>query len=164
MDAPGPPVAAEDDIGLLCLVVANGFNDAVLARLTSKGFADTKVSHGFVVQGLLAGDRTVTQLADRLQISVQAVSKTVQEMEALGYLERSRDPADGRAWVLALSARGRANLAEARLARAEVMRRLEKRLGKKQSREALRQLRRLADEFGGLATLAERRIRPQSAD
>jgi DNA-binding MarR family transcriptional regulator len=52
----------------------------VLARLAELGFGDTRMSHGYVVQGLLAGDRTVTDLAERLGISVQAVSKTVREM------------------------------------------------------------------------------------
>lgn len=160
MEPSEPVVAPEDDIGLLCMVVSNGFSDAVLARLAAKGFDDTKFGHGYIVQGLLAGDRTATDLAARLGISVQAVSKTVQEMEQLGYLDRVPDPSDGRARILRLSERGQANLAEARRARAEVMRRLEKRLGKKQTRETLKSLRTLAAEFGGLEAMAERRLRP----
>jgi len=161
MEAPEPLVRAEDDIGLLCMVIANGFNDAVLDRLVGKGFGDAKFGHGFIVQGLLAGDRTATELAQRLGISLQAVSKTVREMESLGYLESTRDPADGRARRLALSARGLANLAEARRARFEIMSRLEQRLGKKQTGEALKLLRALAVEFGGLEAMAERRLRPR---
>jgi len=161
MEVAEPLVRAEDDIGLLCMVIANGFNDAVLERLAEKGFGDAKFGHGFIVQGLLAGDRTVTELAQRLGISVQAVSKTVHEMESLGYIERTRDAADGRARKLALSARGLANLAEARRARLETMSRLERRLGRRQTREALELLRTLAAEFGGLQAMAERRLRPR---
>ena len=160
MEPSQPLVAAEDDIGLLCMVISTGFSDAVLARLSAKGFDDTKFGHGYIVQGLLAGDTTVTELAQRLGISVQAVSKTIQEMERLGYLESLPDPADGRARRLQLSVRGQANLAESRRARAEIMRRLEKRLGKKQTREVTKALRALAAEFGGLQVLADRRVRP----
>lgn len=156
----GPLVAAEDDIGLLCLVVANGFSARVLRQLATAGFGDTRFSHGFVVQGLLAGDTTVTQLAERLGISVQAVSKTVKEMESLGYVARTPDANDRRAARLALTAKGRANLAASRKARADVVSSLKKALGKKRSRDLTELLRLAATEFGGLESLATRRVRP----
>ncbi len=155
-----PMVAAQDDIGLLCLVVANGFSAAVLARLAEAGFDDTRYGDGFIVQGLLAGDTKVTQLAARLGVSVQAVSKTVREMQARGYLERRPDPEDGRASLLALSEKGTANLAAARKARSDVMADLRKSLGKKRTREITELLRLAAQEFGGLESLATRRVRP----
>lgn len=155
-----PLVPAEDDIGLLCMVIANGFTQAVLSRLADAGLDDSKFAHGFIVQGLLAGDRTVTELADRLGITVQAVSKTVGDMESLGYIERRRDPADRRSWVLALSERGERSLAEARAARLAVMQRLRARLGRERAASTIAALRDLADEFGGLAALAGHRLRP----
>ena len=161
MEDEAPLVAAEDDFGLLSMVIANGFTDAVLARLAEGGFDDAKFAHGFVVQGLLAGDRTITELVDRLGISVQAVSKTVQEMEALGYLERARDPEDGRAWTLAMTPRMRESIALSRRARLETQQRLLARLGPERSAAALDTLRELADEFGGLEALAARRLRPR---
>ena len=153
-------VAAVDDVGLLCLVVANGFTDRVLTQLDAAGFADSRFSHGFVVQGLLAGDTTVTQLADRLGVTVQAVSKTVREMEVLGYIQRRPDPGDGRSSLLALSPRGEGVLAASRQARADVMASLRKSLGKKRMRDLTELLRLAAAEFGGLETLAARRVRP----
>jgi DNA-binding MarR family transcriptional regulator len=155
-----PFLPAHEDMGLLCMIVADGFSDAVLQRLREGGFGDTRFSHGFVVQGLLAGDRTVTDLAERLGVTVQAASKTVQEMERLGYVERRRDPADGRSWVLELSDRGRANLALARRARVEVQGRLVERVGEEGAASAISLLRSLAEEFGGLEALANRRLRP----
>ncbi len=155
-----PLVAAADDFGLLCMVVANGFTDAVLARLAEGGFDDAKFAHGFVVQGLLAGDRTVTELAERLGISAQAVSKTVQEMESMGYLERARDPEDGRAWTLAMTPRMRESIALSRQARLDTQQRLLSRLGPERSATVLAALRDIADEFGGLEALAGRRLRP----
>ena len=155
-----PLVPAEDDIGLLCMVIANGFTEAVLARLAAAGLGDSKFAHRFIVQGLLAGDRTVTDLAERLGISVQAVSKTVRDMESLGYLERRPDPADRRSSVLALSGRGERSLSEARAARLEVMQGLNARLGPERAATTVEALRELAEAFGGLAALANRRLRP----
>jgi len=160
MDVPEPLLAPEDDLGLLCLVVANGFSEAVLQRLASAGFGDARMGHGYIVQGLLAGDRTVSQLADRLGITVQAVSKTVLEMEQLGYIARERDPADGRSWVLRLSARAEESVSESRRARLAVATEVAAALGEERVSELLEQLRSVASLFGGLYALASRRVRP----
>ena len=159
MSLSSPIVPADQDIGLLALVIANGFTEAVLQRLGQAGFADTKFTHGFVVQGLLAGDTTVTELAERLGISVQAVSKTVQEMESLGYIEKRRDAADRRSFSLHLTERAHASVEASRIARAEVQSSLFESLGGHRE-QFIDELRSLADHFGGLATLAERRLRP----
>jgi len=158
-----PLLPPQDDIGLLCMVIANGFTDAVLERLRDGGFGDSKFAHGFVVQGLLAGDRTVTELAGRLGITVQAVSKTVIEMERLGYVQRKRDPSDGRSWVLELSPRGEESLALARSSRLAVQQQLLNALGER-APAVLRALRDLAAEFGGLEALADRRLKPRPQD
>lgn len=154
-----PLVAAEDDIGLLCLVIANGFTNEVLAKLNAAGFGDAKFSHGFIVQGLLAGDRTASELADRLGISIQAVSKTVLEMERLGYLERLPHSADGRSSLLALSPRAIDSIRVSRQARYEVMETLRASLGNLESDQLIEFLRLVADSFGGLAALADRSVR-----
>lgn len=157
---PEPLVQPEDDIGLLCLIVSNGFTAGVLDQLSQAGFGDSRFSHGFIVQGLLAGDTTVTQLAERLGVTVQAASKTVREMERLGYIDRHPDPADGRSSRLALSARGKANLAAARKARLTLTDSLRKSLGDERTRELTALLRLAAAEFGGLESMATRRVRP----
>ena len=80
------PVDPTTDLGLLSLVVATGVTERISERLADTGFDDVRDSHGYVVQGLLAGDTTVTQLGARLGISAQAVSKTVRELERAGYV------------------------------------------------------------------------------
>lgn len=74
------------DFGTLCYLVGQGFNQAVLDRLRAEGFADVKVSFGYVVQHLLDGDKTVTQLAGRMGVTQQAASKRVREMLDAGVL------------------------------------------------------------------------------
>lgn len=157
-----PLLTPEDDLGLLCHVIANGINDAVLARLETAGFGDARVSYGFVVQGLLAGDTTVTELAQRLGISVQAVSKTVQEMEQHGYVEGDTDPSDRRSRRLRLSARAVRSVAKSRQARFHVQQDVLEALGAGRAEATLETLRMLADRLGGMEALATRRLRPGS--
>ncbi|MCB9740082.1 MAG: MarR family transcriptional regulator [Deltaproteobacteria bacterium] len=52
----------------------------------------------------------LTALAARLGISKQAVQQLVDELDALGVLERRPDPADGRARLICWTERGRAGL------------------------------------------------------
>lgn len=52
------------------------------------------------------GDKRLTDLAELLGISRQACNQAVKQVEAAGYIERTTDPADGRAKPLTLSRRG----------------------------------------------------------
>jgi DNA-binding MarR family transcriptional regulator len=52
------------------------------------------------------GDKRLTDLAEILGISRQACNQAVKQVEAAGYLERTDDPADGRAKQLTLSQQG----------------------------------------------------------
>jgi len=155
------PVDPTADIGLLALLVANGVHERITARLAAEGFDDVRDSHGFVIQGLLAGDTTTTQLAARLAVSAQAVSKTVSELVDAGYLLRTRDPGDGRARPLAFTARGERLVDESRRARRAVARELTRWLGARDSAELVRLLQHAAELSGGLDTLTDRRLRPR---
>lgn len=67
------------------------------------------------------GTARVTDLARAEPCSQPTMTTRVQAMEAQGWLARSVDPADARCSLLALTAAGRAALAQARDARARVM-------------------------------------------
>ena len=122
------PVDPTTDLGLLSLVVATGVTERISGRLADAGFDDVRDSHGYVVQGLLAGDTTVTQLGTRLGISAQAVSKTVRELERAGYVARGTDATDRRARPLRLTARGEQLVDASRRARLAVAAKLEAKL------------------------------------
>lgn len=104
------------DIGTLCYLVGQGFNMEVLQRLRSEGFAEVKVSFGYVVQHLLDGDKTVTQLAVRMGITQQAASKRVREMLNANILELVPGK-DRRELRVALSPLGRTVVARTRAVR-----------------------------------------------
>ena len=103
-------------------LLGEAFNVEVLERLSAE-HPDVRYAHGFLIQQLVEGPRPVGEIAENLGVTSQAVSKTVRELEGLGYVERSADAADGRVRRVALTARGRAVLEAGRSIRARDQRR-----------------------------------------
>jgi DNA-binding MarR family transcriptional regulator len=90
----------------------------------------------------------------------QAVSKSVRELEALGYLERRSASGDARVRLVSLTERGRAALAAARRARAAVVAGARETLGARRVDAATRVLRELLEAQGGGPAIRHRRVRP----
>jgi len=155
-----PIVDPYDDVALLCQVVATATTQHIRRDLAQHGFDDVREAHGYVFQGLLAGDTTITQLAQRLGVSVQAVSKTVSELEHAGYLERRRDEHDGRARTIVLTRRATSMLRRSRRARAALRDEIVERLGEQSTRALVARLREVGELYGGLDAIAKRRLRP----
>lgn len=65
------------------------------------------------------GPRRTTALAEAVFADASTVSRQVGQLVRLGYVERTADPDDGRASLLAATDRGRAHLVEARARRNE---------------------------------------------
>ena len=62
----------------------------------ARGFTGLRFSHGFLVQRLVEAEQAIAALAAALEVTQQAVSKTVAELEGLGYVRRRPDPRDAR--------------------------------------------------------------------
>ncbi|MBO3744745.1 MarR family transcriptional regulator [Streptosporangiaceae bacterium NEAU-GS5] len=73
------------------------------------GFA-LRAVHAQVFEGLDPGGTRLTALAERAQMSHQAMGAMVDELVDHGYLERVPDPADRRARLIQPTERGRAEL------------------------------------------------------
>jgi DNA-binding MarR family transcriptional regulator len=145
------------DLGYLAQFVGQRINDLVLEKLDAEGFGDLRVSHGYVIQHLLGGPRTISDLAARLGVSQQGASKTVAELVALGYLEAS--PArDRRARSISLSERGRASVAVARRLRARIEQRLASKHGSALAK-ARELLAKVLEELGGAEAIRSRTVR-----
>jgi DNA-binding MarR family transcriptional regulator len=145
------------DLGYLAQFVGQRINDLVLEKLAAEGYGDLRVSHGYVIQHLLDGPRSITDLAARLGVSQQAASKTVAELVALGYLDA--EPArDRRARSISLSERGRASVAVARKVRARLEQRLAGKHGAALGR-ARELLAKVLEELGGAEAVRSRSVR-----
>ncbi|GAA1847560.1 hypothetical protein GCM10009836_29000 [Pseudonocardia ailaonensis] len=135
-------------------------NEEVVRRLAAAGFGDARVSHGFLIQHLVDGPRPVGEIAERMEVTQQAVSKAAAELVGLGYLERTPHPADARVRLLGLSPRGEDLVSRSRSIRAEITAELTAHLGE----DATERLRAAAlaalDWAGGGEGLRGRRVRP----
>ena len=97
-----------DDIGFLLAKAAQRFNELLLERFAKAGYPKVRASHGSVLVPLFARDELrLGEIASEARLSKQAMTSLVRQCEELDLVERSRDPEDGRAFRVALTARGR---------------------------------------------------------
>jgi DNA-binding MarR family transcriptional regulator len=143
------------DFGILLVLAYQEFVTELRAELAAQGFDDQGRSDGYVLRALDAAAMTVSELAERLEISKQGAGQIVEDMERRGYVERRPDPRDGRARLLYLSAHGQAALASAR----RFHQRFEKRLVKEHGAEAVANLRALLTAVAGAERTADPRFR-----
>jgi DNA-binding MarR family transcriptional regulator len=155
-----PVDTADLDLSLAALFAGYALNDEVQRRLDVAGFEGLRFSHGFLVQHLVEGGKPVGGLAELMGVTQQAVSKTVRELEELGYVERHAAAADARVRVVTLTARGRAALEAARAARADLTAELREALGPRRVEAATAVLREVLRSTGALTAVRGRRVRP----
>ena len=82
-------------------------NDLVFVRLAERGHEDVRAAHGAVFQYLDETGTTVSVLAERAQMTKQAMAELVLYLEARGYVSRKPDPHDRRAKLVRPTERGR---------------------------------------------------------
>jgi DNA-binding MarR family transcriptional regulator len=82
-------------------------NDLVLARLAERGHAEVRPAHSAVFQYLDDTGTTVSTLAERAQMTKQAMAELVRHLEIHGYVVRVPDPGDRRAKLVRPTHRGR---------------------------------------------------------
>ena len=97
------------DVPLIALLtqVRDAVGSELFARLTELGFAELRPAHGCVFANIDDGGSRLTELAERSGFTKQSVGEAVADLEQLGFVERVRDPADGRAKIIQLTAHGR---------------------------------------------------------
>lgn len=119
-------------------------NTRLHQHLDTVGFADIRLAHGTVMQHLRldAGTR-LTDIAERAQLTKQTIGYLVDDLEALGYVERVPDPADARARLIRYTARGR----EARRNAGEAIKAIEAQWASKIGKRKMEQLRALLEEL-----------------
>jgi DNA-binding MarR family transcriptional regulator len=82
-------------------------NDLVIDRLAERGHAVVRPAHGAVFQYLDDTGTTVSVLAERAQMTKQAMAELVSHLEAYGYVVRVQDPTDRRAKLVLPTDRGK---------------------------------------------------------
>src|ERR687893_469000 len=95
------------NLGVLLREAFVALNNSVVARLAESGHGVVRAAHGAVFQFLDDTGTTVSLLAERAQMTRQAMAELVAHLEAHGYVTREPDPADRRAKLVRPTARGR---------------------------------------------------------
>lgn len=150
---------ASIDLATLATLAGGAATDHLLAKLHDAGHASIRTSHGYVFQHLIEGTPTVGELADALGVTQQAASKSVLELESLGYVERKPDPDDSRIRRVVLTARGRGVIERGRTARAKLESEIAKEVGPQAMKAARRALLALLEHTGGLDAVATRKVK-----
>jgi DNA-binding MarR family transcriptional regulator len=97
-----------DDVGFLLAKASQRFNELLMARFSARGFGDVRPSFGSILVPLFDEDGLrLGELAGRARLSKQSVTGLVKLCEQADLVSRERDPDDGRAYTLRLTARGR---------------------------------------------------------
>jgi DNA-binding MarR family transcriptional regulator len=133
------------DLGVLAGRLLFSVQGELFRRLHQEGFDDLVPRHGAVLAYLRVDGIRATELARRSGQHKQVVGKNVDELEALGYVERRPDPADRRAKLLVPTARGRAEMETADAIMAEIGERHRRALGPKAYDRFLADFRTVVD-------------------
>src|ERR1700730_5719596 len=104
--------AESRQLGTLFRGPAQAVQAHITRRLGQMGFGDLSEAHMAVFihidheRGSVTDGSRLSVLADRAQMTMQSMGYLVDNLEALGYVERTADPTDGRAKLIRLTPRG----------------------------------------------------------
>lgn len=132
-------------IGQLLVRLLREFRAEVSAPAQARGYGDVRLPHLQIFGNVGVDGVRLTELAGRAQLSLASTSELVSDLEKLGYLERRRDPSDGRAKLIVPTARGRRLLADAGDRVAEIERRWAEVLGPGEFARMCEAMQRLLD-------------------
>ena len=154
-----PDIAPRLDLGYVALFLGLRVNQLIMDRMHARGFEGLRESHGYVIQHLIEKERSVTELARRMEVTQQAASKVVAELARLGILEIGK-AADGRAKSVRLSPLGWNAVLEGRKIRRRVEKRLIHIVGARNYDKAYAIVSACLEALGGAERVRSRRILP----
>lgn len=96
----------DPDLGILAGRLLFAIQAELFETLAAQGHPDVRAQHGAVLAYLDAEGSRATDLVRHSGRHKQVVSKLIDELEILGYVERRPDPTDRRAKLIVPTARG----------------------------------------------------------
>lgn len=94
------------NLGQSLMEVARHFQKHALEGFLEEGHTGLQASHQAVLTHLSLSGSRLTELAKRASMTKQAMGQLVDEVEALGYVERVPDPTDKRAKLVRFTDKG----------------------------------------------------------
>ena len=102
----GPDFPTQPLIGLLLRLLHQDWAKEIDAALAAAGFGDIGPAHANVFPFVPPEGISISALADLARVRKQTMAQAVDQLEALGYVERRPNPSDGRSRLLFLTERG----------------------------------------------------------
>lgn len=96
-------VSLSNNLSRLLREFSRDFERRIGQALTARGYTDIRPSHSAVLANLGLGAVRVTELAQRAQVTQQAMGKMLKELERMGYVVRDIDSGDKRARQIRLT-------------------------------------------------------------
>jgi DNA-binding MarR family transcriptional regulator len=99
--------ATRENLGYLLAKASQRWNELLAEGFAEEGFPEVRPSYGSVLIPLLEEDGLrMGEIARRSRLTKQTITTLVRLCERDGLVERTPDPQDGRATIVALTARG----------------------------------------------------------
>jgi DNA-binding MarR family transcriptional regulator len=111
--------------------------------LIEAGYGDVRPTHGCVFRFVREDGLRLTELAQMAGMTKQSIGEIVDDLADRGYVERVPDPADKRAKLIRLTAKGE----QAQSVGFGLFVKLEQRWGERYGAERIAELRSLLEEF-----------------
>ena len=97
-----------DDLGFLLAKATQRWNELLGERFRAAGWREVRPSYGSILVPLFEQDGLrMGELAGRARLSKQTMTTMVRLLERDGLVRRERDPGDGRAFRVVLTAKAR---------------------------------------------------------
>lgn len=104
----GRNISAEKrTLGFLLRLPYERLSERVYGALAARGFSEVRAAHSAVFRYIEPSGSRVSELAERAKLAKQSMSYLVEALARDGYVTVIPDPADGRAKLVCLTARGR---------------------------------------------------------
>jgi DNA-binding MarR family transcriptional regulator len=140
---PEPPTA--ESTTTLLRTAYNAVSAAIYRAVTQAGAAGMRPAHGNAMEMLAIEDGLrLTDIAARAGMAPQSMGELVDDLVAMGYLQRQADPADRRAKRIYLTAKGRTNSEASKVATRNAEEQIQQALGQRQYQQMRRSLAAIA--------------------
>lgn len=96
-----------NNLNRLLLDLGRDYQRRLLGKCAERGHPDVRGAHTTLFSHLGYSALRLSDLAERVGISQQAMGKMVKQLQAIGYIERTIDDNDKRARIITPSAKGR---------------------------------------------------------
>jgi len=120
--------------------------DEFRGELARSEFSDIRFAHGCVFRYMGAEGMRLTEIAERGNMTKQSAGEIVDDLVALGYVERDPDPDDRRAKLVRFTERGEAAQAYG----FRLLDEIEKRWGERYGAERVADLRAMLEEIAAV--------------